>query len=67
VTKNNNKPSMISKIQGKTIKNDERMSVIDIEEIKLLYNCKNTAKLTSKKATVAVKNNIKKSLTFNIK
>ncbi len=58
---------MISKIQGKTIKNDERMSVIDIEEIKLLYNCKNTAKLTSKKATVAVKNNIKKSLTFNIK
>ena len=58
---------MRSKIQGKTIKPSNVLSDIDIEEIKLLYNCKNTAKLTSKKATVAVKNNIKKSLTFNIK
>jgi hypothetical protein len=41
---------------GKTIKPGNVLSDIDIEEIKLLYNCKNTAKLTSKKATVAVKN-----------
>ncbi len=50
---------MKSRIENKIIKHNNRMSVIDIQEIKLLYNCLNTP--------VEEKNKFKKSLTFNIK
>ena len=52
---------------GKTIKPGNKLSDIDIQEIKLLYKCPNTAKLTTKNSEVGVKNNIKKGLIFYIK
>jgi hypothetical protein len=59
VTINSRQPAMKSRIENKIIKHNNRMSVIDIQEIKLLYNCLNTP--------VEEKNKFKKSLTFNIK
>jgi hypothetical protein len=49
----------MTSLKNKTIKPLEKLSDIDILEIKLLYNCLNTP--------VEEKNKFKKSLTFNIK
>jgi hypothetical protein len=57
----------MTSLKNKTIKPLNKLSDIDILEIKLLYNCPNTPKLTTKNSQIERVNNIKKGLIFNIK
>jgi hypothetical protein len=54
-------------LKNKAIKPLEKLSDIDILEIKLLYNCLNTTKLTTENSEIERINKYKKGLIFNIK
>jgi hypothetical protein len=57
----------MTSLKNKTIKPLEKLSDIDILEIKLLYNCLNTTKLTTENSEIERINKYKKGLIFNIK